>query len=69
MSRTTDLKTRQSAAIPAGVGSKGIFVTKAENSELWDVDATRNPSPCPRHDAGAKASGHEFKAPGHGLKR
>ena len=41
MSKTTDLKARQSAAVPAGVGSKGIFVTRAENSELWDVDGRR----------------------------
>src|SRR5271154_1464442 len=41
MSKTTDLKARQSAAVPAGVGSKGIFVARAENSELWDVDGKR----------------------------
>ncbi|MFI4891199.1 MAG: 4-aminobutyrate--2-oxoglutarate transaminase [Steroidobacterales bacterium] len=41
MSKSTDLKARQTAAVPAGVGSKGIFVAKAENSELWDVDGRR----------------------------
>jgi 4-aminobutyrate aminotransferase/4-aminobutyrate aminotransferase/(S)-3-amino-2-methylpropionate transaminase len=41
MSKTTDLKARQAAAVPQGVGSKGIFVAKAENSELWDVDGKR----------------------------
>jgi 4-aminobutyrate aminotransferase len=41
MSKTSDLKARQSAAVPTGVGSKGIFVTRAENSELWDVDGRR----------------------------
>ncbi len=41
MSKSTDLKARQTAAVPAGVGTKGIFVAKAENSELWDVDGRR----------------------------
>jgi len=41
MSKTTDLKARQAAAVPPGVGSKGIYVAKAENSELWDVDGKR----------------------------
>jgi 4-aminobutyrate aminotransferase/4-aminobutyrate aminotransferase/(S)-3-amino-2-methylpropionate transaminase len=27
--------------VPTGVGSKGIYVAKAENSELWDVDGKR----------------------------
>ena len=41
MSKSSDLKARQTAAVPAGVGSKGIFVARAENSELWDVDGRR----------------------------
>jgi 4-aminobutyrate aminotransferase/4-aminobutyrate aminotransferase/(S)-3-amino-2-methylpropionate transaminase len=41
MSKSSDLKARQTAAVPTGVGSKGIFVAKAENSELWDVDGRR----------------------------
>jgi 4-aminobutyrate aminotransferase/4-aminobutyrate aminotransferase/(S)-3-amino-2-methylpropionate transaminase len=41
MSKTSDLRARQAAAVPPGVGSKGIFVAKAENSELWDVDGKR----------------------------
>ena len=41
MSKSSDLKGRQAAAVPAGVGTKGIYVAKAENSELWDVDGRR----------------------------
>jgi 4-aminobutyrate aminotransferase len=41
MSKTSDLKARQAAAVPSGVGSKGIYVAKAENSELWDVEGKR----------------------------
>jgi 4-aminobutyrate aminotransferase len=41
MSKSTDLKARKAAAVPAGVGSRGIYVAKAENSELWDVDGRR----------------------------
>ena len=41
MSTSTDLKTRKAAAVPNGVGTKGIYVAKAENSELWDVDGRR----------------------------
>jgi 4-aminobutyrate aminotransferase/4-aminobutyrate aminotransferase/(S)-3-amino-2-methylpropionate transaminase len=41
MSKSSDLKARQTAAVPTGVGSKGIFVARAENSELWDVDGRR----------------------------
>ncbi len=41
MSNSSDLKARQTAAVPSGVGSKGIFVARAENSELWDVDGRR----------------------------
>jgi 4-aminobutyrate aminotransferase len=41
MSTSTDLKDRKAAAVPNGVGTKGIYVAKAENSELWDVDGRR----------------------------
>ena len=41
MSKSADLKTRKAAAVPAGVGSRGVFVAKAENAELWDVDGRR----------------------------
>jgi 4-aminobutyrate aminotransferase len=41
MSKSTDLKARKSAAVPDGVGTRGIYVAKAENAELWDVDGRR----------------------------
>ena len=41
MPTSTDLKARKAAAVPNGVGTKGIYVAKAENSELWDVDGRR----------------------------
>lgn len=41
MSKTAELKVRQAKAVPAGVGSKSIYVAKAENAELWDVDGRR----------------------------
>jgi 4-aminobutyrate aminotransferase len=41
MSKSADLKNRKAAAVPAGVGTRGIYVAKAENSELWDVDGRR----------------------------
>jgi 4-aminobutyrate aminotransferase len=41
MSKSADLKARKAAAVPSGVGTKGIYVAKAENSELWDVDGRR----------------------------
>jgi 4-aminobutyrate aminotransferase/4-aminobutyrate aminotransferase/(S)-3-amino-2-methylpropionate transaminase len=41
MSTSTELKARKAAAVPNGVGTKGIYVVKAENSELWDVDGRR----------------------------
>src|SRR5476651_448828 len=41
MSKSGDLKIRKAAAVPAGVGSRGIYVVKAENSEIWDVDGRR----------------------------
>src|SRR5258705_5122885 len=41
MSKSADLKARKAAAVPAGVGSRGLYVAKAENAELWDVDGRR----------------------------
>jgi 4-aminobutyrate aminotransferase len=41
MSKSSDLKARKAAAVPTGVGTRGIYVAKAENAELWDVDGRR----------------------------
>jgi 4-aminobutyrate aminotransferase/4-aminobutyrate aminotransferase/(S)-3-amino-2-methylpropionate transaminase len=41
MSKSAELKVRKAAAVPNGVATKGIYVVKAENSELWDVDGKR----------------------------
>src|SRR3984885_6473473 len=41
MSKSAELKARKAAAVPNGVGSRGIYVAKAENSEIWDVDGRR----------------------------
>jgi 4-aminobutyrate aminotransferase len=41
MSKSSDLKARKAAAVPSGVGTRGIYVAKAENAELWDVDGRR----------------------------
>ncbi len=41
MTKSAELKTRQAAAVPAGVATKSIYVVRAENSELWDVDGRR----------------------------
>jgi len=41
MSKSAELKSRKAAAVPAGVGSRGVYVAKTENSELWDVDGRR----------------------------
>ncbi len=41
MSKSTDIKARQVAAVPSGVATKGIYVVKAENSEIWDADGRR----------------------------
>ena len=41
MSKTAELKARQAKAVPSGVSSKSIYVAKAENAELWDVDGRR----------------------------
>src|SRR6202789_3127885 len=41
MSKSAELKARKAAAVPNGVSSRGIYVAKAENSEIWDVDGRR----------------------------
>jgi 4-aminobutyrate aminotransferase len=41
MSKSADLKARKAAAVPGGVSARGIYVAKAENSEVWDVDGRR----------------------------
>ena len=38
MSKNTALATRQHAAVPGGVATKGIYATRAENATLWDAD-------------------------------
>jgi 4-aminobutyrate aminotransferase/4-aminobutyrate aminotransferase/(S)-3-amino-2-methylpropionate transaminase len=41
MATSTELKARKAAAVSNGVGTRGIYVVKAENSELWDADGRR----------------------------
>jgi 4-aminobutyrate aminotransferase/4-aminobutyrate aminotransferase/(S)-3-amino-2-methylpropionate transaminase len=41
MTKSTDLKARKTAAVANGVGARGIYVAKAENAEVWDVDGKR----------------------------
>jgi 4-aminobutyrate aminotransferase/4-aminobutyrate aminotransferase/(S)-3-amino-2-methylpropionate transaminase len=41
MSTSTELTARKAAAVPNGVGTKGIYVARAENSEIWDADGRR----------------------------
>ena len=41
MSKTAQLRARQIAAVPGGVATKGIFVSRAENALLWTVDDRR----------------------------
>jgi 4-aminobutyrate aminotransferase len=41
MTKSADLKARKSAAVANGVSSKGIYVAKAENAEIWDADGKR----------------------------
>jgi 4-aminobutyrate aminotransferase/4-aminobutyrate aminotransferase/(S)-3-amino-2-methylpropionate transaminase len=41
MSKSDELKVRKAAAVPNGVGTKGIYVARAENAEIWDVDGRR----------------------------
>jgi 4-aminobutyrate aminotransferase-like enzyme len=41
MSNTSELKARKAAAVADGIGTRGIYAVKAENSEIWDVDGRR----------------------------
>ncbi len=41
MSKSLDLKARKAAAVPNGVGARGVYAAKAENAEIWDVDGRR----------------------------
>lgn len=41
MSRSEELKTRRTAAVASGVGTRGIYAERAENAALWDVDGKR----------------------------
>lgn len=41
MSVTETLKTRRNQAVAQGVATRGIYVERAENAELWDVDGKR----------------------------
>ena len=41
MTETTSLIARKSAAVARGVGTRGIYAVRAENSELWDADGRR----------------------------
>lgn len=41
MTRTSELKARQAAAVAPGVATKSVFAVKAENAELWDAEGRR----------------------------
>jgi 4-aminobutyrate aminotransferase len=41
MSTSADLKARKAAAVAAGVSTRNVYVAKAENAEIWDVDGKR----------------------------
>lgn len=41
MSLTAGLKARHAAAVTNGVGTRGIYVDRAQGAELWDVDGRR----------------------------
>jgi 4-aminobutyrate aminotransferase len=41
MTRALALRDRQAAAVSAGVATRSIFVQRAQNAELWDVDGKR----------------------------
>ncbi|GAC1304655.1 MAG: 4-aminobutyrate--2-oxoglutarate transaminase [Steroidobacteraceae bacterium] len=41
MSKSSELAARKADAVPVGVGTRGIYVQKAQNAELWDVDGRR----------------------------
>ncbi|MBK9081448.1 MAG: 4-aminobutyrate--2-oxoglutarate transaminase [Rhizobiales bacterium] len=40
-SKSAALAARQTAAVSKGVGTKSIYVARADNAELWDVDGKR----------------------------
>lgn len=41
MLHAASLRDRLSACVPGGVATKNLFVTRAENSELWDTEGRR----------------------------
>lgn len=41
MSETANLKIRREKAVATGVGTRGIYAERAQDSELWDVDGKR----------------------------
>lgn len=41
MSQSAQLKERQTEAVGPGIGTKSVYVKRAENAELWDVDGNR----------------------------
>ena len=41
MTLSSELQSRQKAAVAGGVGTRGIYAEKALNAELWDVDGKR----------------------------
>jgi 4-aminobutyrate aminotransferase/(S)-3-amino-2-methylpropionate transaminase len=41
MTVSSDLQSRQKAAVAGGVGTRGVFAHKALNAELWDVNGKR----------------------------
>ncbi len=41
MSTNKTLKSRRDAAVAKGVGTRGIYATRAQNAELWDADGKR----------------------------
>lgn len=41
MSATSTLEARHKAAVPRGVATKDLYIARAENAELWDVNGKR----------------------------
>ncbi len=41
MARAEQLRERQLAAVPKGVGTRSIYAERAQNAHLWDVDGKR----------------------------
>jgi 4-aminobutyrate aminotransferase-like enzyme len=41
MDRNAELLPRLNACVPKGVSTKALFISRAENAELWDVDDRR----------------------------